>query len=187
MKIDLQQLTQNYISTFESKLNEVLRFSENKKFEILEFDYHLKENLDLSFSDFEDVLYLIKIKNENFDSKKLCERIKKLKKSKKSVKFPRVNTENAIGNNKVLYIGKSTNNFKNRLEYHLGLKSKSTYALQLSYWLNDSFLKHISLELYYTKIDFSNINSEFEKKEILELLESSLHNEFKPLLGRSGH
>jgi len=45
------------------------------------------------------------------------------------------------------------------------------------------------MDMYYSEINFSHYSiSDYNlRKELLEMLESSLHLKYKPLLGRSGH
>lgn len=103
--------------------------------------------------------------------------------------FPKVNFENATIENAVLYVGKSSGSFLNRIKQHVGKSSKKVYSLQLESWLQYADLSHIKLELYYTSIDFEKLEIEDyeEQKLLIELLEIELHNHYKPLLGRSGH
>ena len=89
--------------------------------------------------------------------------------------------------NKILYIGKSSTGFHKRLKDHLGLSSASTYSLQLKTWIEDKNLKKVKLELYYLPFNFASLEDGFDKNEILELIESSLHYHYRPILGRSGH
>jgi hypothetical protein len=88
-----------------------------------------------------------------------------------------VNTNSAAS--KILYVGKTNNNFKTRLEQHLGYKSPGTYALHLSQWAIDLGLK---LELNYAQIDLPD-----HRMMLLEQIENVFHYALKPLLGRSGH
>lgn len=81
-------------------------------------------------------------------------------------------------------MGKSTGNFKTRLKQHLGGYSHSTYSLQFSSWTDK--LKTMKIDLYYTQVDF-NTAKNHNTNDLLELLETALHLEHQPFLGRSGH
>lgn len=43
----------------------------------------------------------------------------------------------------------------------------------------------VKLELYYLPFNFASLEDGFDKNEILELIESSLHYHYRPILGRS--
>ena len=73
---------------------------------------------------------------------------------------------------------------KGRFVSHLTSSSPSVYGLHLEYWQNNSDLNQLELELYYSKI---NLKPDEIDSEILEILETSLHKKYKPILGRSGH
>ena len=136
------------------------------------------------------MLYFFKISNDEINSKNICKIIQKKKSKKNSVKYSKVNSENVEINgveNKILYIGKSSTGFHKRLKDHLGLSSASTYSLQLKTWLEDENLMKVKLELYYLPFNFASLEDGFDKNEILELIESSLHYHYRPILGRSGH
>ncbi len=72
---------------------------------------------------------------------------------------------------KCLYVG-SSQDIKKRLKEHLGIQSKTTYALHLSEWWED---KNITVELY----EVSNVKE-------MQLYEDLLWDELKPLLGKHG-
>ena len=65
---------------------------------------------------------------------------------------------------------------------HLGAGSKSTYALNLQYWIPE----HIEIKISV----FKPIIPEYDKKEhlnLMELLEQSLWDKLEPMMGkRSG-
>ncbi|WBL24940.1 hypothetical protein [Zunongwangia sp. HGR-M22] len=65
---------------------------------------------------------------------------------------------------------------------HLGAGAKSTYALNLNYWIPDNVSFKISV--------FKPIIPEYNEKEhfnLLEVLEQSLWDKLKPMMGkRSG-
>ena len=191
MKVDLASLAENYIAELIKKLSKMKEYSSNTNFEKIDFHYQQQENCNLDFAtDKKDVLYFFKISNDIIASKNICKIIQKKKSKKNSVKYPKVNSENVEINgveNKILYIGKSSTGFHKRLKDHLGLSSSSTYSLQLKTWLEDENLMKVKLELYYLPFNFASLEDGFDKNEILELIESSLHYHYRPILGRSGH
>ena len=191
MKVDLASLAENYIAELIKKLSKMKEYSSNTNFEKIDFHYQQQENCNLDFAkDKKDVLYFFKISNDIIASKNICKIIQKKKSKKNSVKYPKVNSENVEINgveNKILYIGKSSTGFHKRLKDHLGLSSASTYSLQLKTWLEDENLMKVKLELYYLPFNFASLEDGFDKNEILELIESSLHYHYRPILGRSGH
>ena len=191
MKVDLASLAENYIVELNNKLSKMKEYSSNNNFQKVEFNFLEQENYNLDFAnDKKDVLYFFKISNDIIASKNICKIIQKKKSKKNSVKYPKVNSENVEINgveNKILYIGKSSTGFHKRLKDHLGLSSASTYSLQLKTWLEDENLMKVKLELYYLPFNFASLEDGFDKNEILELIESSLHYHYRPILGRSGH
>ena len=191
MKVDLASLAENYTAELIKKLSKMKEYSSNTNFEKIDFHYQQQENCNLDFAtDKKDVLYFFKISNDIIASKNICKIIQKKKSKKNSVKYPKVNSENVEINgveNKILYIGKSSTGFHKRLKDHLGLSSASTYSLQLKTWIEDNNLSNVKLELYYLPFNFASLEDGFDKNEILELIESSLHYHYRPILGRSGH
>ena len=191
MKVDLASLAENYTAELIKKLSKMKEYSLNNNFEKIDFHHKEQENCNLDFAkDKKDVLYFFKISNDEINSKNICEIIQKKKSKNNSVKYPKVNSENVEINgveNKILYIGKSSTGFHKRLKDHLGLSSASTYSLQLKTWLEDENLMKVKLELYYLPFNFASLEDGFDKNEILELIESSLHYHYRPILGRSGH
>ena len=191
MKVDLASLAENNTAELIKKLSKMKEYSSNTNFEKIDFHYQQQENCNLDFAtDKKDVLYFFKISNDIIASKNICKIIQKKKSKKNSVKYPKVNSENVEINgveNKILYIGKSSTGFHKRLKDHLGLSSASTYSLQLKTWLEDENLMKVKLELYYLPFNFASLEDGFDKNEILELIESSLHYHYRPILGRSGH
>ena len=191
MEVDLASLAENYTAELIKKLSKMKEYSSNTNFEKIDFHYQQQENFNLDFAtDKKDVLYFFKISNDIIASKNICKIIQKKKSKKNSVKYPKVNSENVEINgveNKILYIGKSSTGFHKRLKDHLGLSSASTYSLQLKTWLEDENLMKVKLELYYLPFNFASLEDGFDKNEILELIESSLHYHYRPILGRSGH
>lgn len=72
---------------------------------------------------------------------------------------------------KCLYVG-SSKKLRDRLKQHIGLTSKTTYALHLNEWWRN---KKIEIEIYEI-IDFDN----------MQLYEDCLWQANKPILGREG-
>lgn len=143
-------------------------------------------NIDLSLFDLKNVLYLFKVSDwgEVKNGTELCNAISTMKADKSYPKLLKVNSDNG---KKILYLGKSTGNYKTRLRQHLAGYSPSTYSLQLSSWTN-TFVP-MKIDLYYAHIDFPELKNMTlaENHDLLEQLETSLHLEYQPLLGRSGH
>ncbi len=192
MKIDLLKLVEEHKKRVLSQLDNMFKAAEKvSEFKKIDFDFTNVNSINLEALDLTHVFYVFKIKDfgEKSNAQKLCKKIQSIKDSRKGLKLPKVNIENAIEGNTILYIGKSTGSFKTRLRQHLGLVSKKTYSLQLSHWLNEKGLTNIKIELLYTTVDFESIGiAELqEQKDILEILETSLHAFYKPLLGRTGH
>lgn len=73
-----------------------------------------------------------------------------------------------------LYCGSTKKNLHNRLLQHLGKGHRHTYALQLSHWAHEINLK--------VEFNFGWIESSY--KDFTELLESSLAEKLKPLVGK---
>lgn len=183
--IELKKATESYIELFNDSMKKLLMYSEGIIFKEKNLDFH---NMDLDLTDlkFKNAIYLISIENLNTsNSTQICEQVIDLKNNNKIHKFPKVNLENCkVQNNDILYIGKSKGVLQSRINGHLGNGSPSTYALHLSQWKDNDFLKNVKLKLHYAfvKMDDNDIES-----DILELLETALHKKYKPILGRSGH
>ena len=160
-------------------------------FHKVNFDFLNYNDIDFKSLDLKNVIYIFKVTDfgEKGNSVSFCNRIQKIKETRKKVKYPKVNSNHALDENTTLYIGKSSGSFKNRIRQHLGLVSEKTYSLQLQSWLQFPDLLQVKLELYYTSIDFDKLGiiEHEEQKTLIELLETALHNHYKPLLGRSGH
>jgi len=91
----------------------------------------------------------------------------------KRINLPRINKCNP---GRVLYVGSSTTGIQRRINEHLGFGHNATYSLQLNKWAN--------------KLPFSISFIIYEIKEvgqdIIQLLEDSLSNKHKPVLGKKG-
>ena len=73
---------------------------------------------------------------------------------------------------KVLYVGSSTTGVKKRIEQHMGLGNKNTYALHLSYWFNGK------CKITVKKYEVTN--------EVLQIIEDDLSDSLKPAFGKRG-
>lgn len=186
MKINLQNCAKELEDSVKKNLDLMNEIANQKlEFSIVNFNLFELDTIDLEIFNCSNVIYLFKIKDWGTlsNGSELCKLIIAMKADKRNPKLPKVNTENKDG---ILYVGKSTGNFKTRLAQHLGGKSPSTYALHLSSWKDN--LKTIELELHYAVVDFDSMEiCVADAKEVLELLETALHHQYKPLLGRSGH
>ena len=117
------------------------------------------------------MIYIIKT-NEKID----IEEVKKEKERLTADGFGmfRINYEkinNESNQSKYLYVG-SSKKLRDRLKQHLGLTSKTTFALHLKEWWTD---KKIEIELYEIK-DCDN----------MQLYEDLLWQKYKPIFGREG-
>lgn len=192
MKIDLIKHTENHKSAIINQLDKMLLAAKKvEDFNKIDIDVLYTEKVDLGALKLKNVIYLINIVEfgENLNQLSFCNKIKRIKDTRKKVKLPKVNFENISGENTVLYVGKSSGSFANRMKQHLGKSSKKTYSLQIESWMMYPELCNMKLELYYTPIDFEklDIHEPEEQSQLIELLETALHNNYKPLLGRTGH
>jgi hypothetical protein len=186
LKINLQNCAKALEVSVKKNLDLMNQIANQKlEFSTINFNLFELDTINLEMFSCSNVIYLFKIKDWGTlsNGSELCKLIVAMKADKRNPKLPKVNTENKDG---ILYVGKSTGNFKTRLAQHLGGKFPSTYALHLSSWKDN--LKTIELELHYAVINFDSMEiSDADAKEVLELLETALHLQYKPLLGRSGH
>ncbi len=191
MEIDFEKTFKKYVTSTNNLLDfcEILA-KDIKNFQVYPFDFNRIKVKDLEQFQVSNVLYFFEIANfgAKLDNASFCEKIQKIKDDPKyNFKLPLVNYNNAIRDNKILYVGKSNGSFKTRLKQHLGLSSPKTYALHLKQWRNHNTLSGIKLNLYYAIVDLNNEDYQAYEKDILEHLESALHLKFQPLLGRTGH
>ena len=181
----------SYISKKKNEL-EVLENLIPENFSVLEFNSNdiKQENLEQWKSIlFENgitpntpTLYYFIIKSScNFiEIRNRIETLKsKSKRNKEYRALPKNNTSNYNLLNNVLYVGKTNKDFYNRFRTHLGLGSKITYALHLNCWTTDLDL---DIELHYAKVNIDDSLLHY-----LEQMESVLHDNLNPILGRSGH
>lgn len=193
MKIDLKKEATFYKEQVIDNLQLMCSIANDvPPFEEIQFDIQTCDQINFSQFEMNDVIYVLRINNfsKEFSNVRFCEVISQLKKTK-SVKYklPKVNMEYAINENSILYVGKSSGLFSTRLKNHCCDLSDKTYSLQLFHLKSLPKLPHLTFTLYYTKVDFDKhgITEHNQKKGLLELLETSLHHHYKPLLGRTGH
>lgn len=72
----------------------------------------------------------------------------------------------------VLYVGSSTTGVRKRIEQHLGLGNKGTYALHLSHWFRGKY--KITVRQYDVSV------------EVLQIIEDDLSDSLKPAFGKQG-
>ena len=186
--MELNKFIQHRIKYIQKKKEELeyLLIFEMPEFKSLHFSccdidgdgLYLKSLLEkLNLKKESKIIYYIKIDSVH-SAEEIIKRVSK-EKSKKSnkVKLPLVNS--ACINSDVLYVGKTNSNFPSRFATHLCLNNPSTYALHLEYWT-----KQLPLEL---TLWFAEIDLDKESIKYMEQLESILHDQLKPILGRSGH
>lgn len=192
MNIDLKSPAENYKVSIVNQLDKMLLAAEKiEPFKKINFDILHTENVESDILKIKNVIYIINIAKfgENHNQLSFCNRIKRIKDTRKNIKLPQVNFENISNQNTVLYLGKSSGSFATRIKQHLGKGSKKTYSLQMDTWIMYSELCDMKFELYYTAIDFEKLDipEPEEQSQLIELLETALHHNYKPLLGRTGH
>lgn len=94
-------------------------------------------------------------------------------KDEKKRSCPKIDKKRNI-NTEYLYCGSRKEGLHGRFIQHLGFGSQNTFALQLFHWAKDMKLE---LEFHYAWIDPNY-------KEFTELVESSLADNIKPLVGK---
>lgn len=72
----------------------------------------------------------------------------------------------------VLYVGSSTTDIEKRINQHIGIGPKDTYALHLSHWFTGNV--KINIKVY----DVSN--------EVLQIIEDALSYDLAPAFGKKG-
>lgn len=184
--IDLKLANKEFTESMKDTLQKALRYAEAIKFKKTDLDFKKNQTLDSQIENLENVIYIIKIKDDcNVKAETICTAINGFKgDGNVNIKFPKVNNCAENSENKILYVGKSKGKIKGRFISHLTSNSPSVYGLHLEYWKNNPILNELELDLYYAQID---LNPEDNDYDILELLETALHKKYKPILGRSGH
>lgn len=184
--IDLKLANKEFTESMKDTLQKALRYAEAIKFKKTDLDFKKNQTLDSQIENLENVIYFIAIKEDcKVKANTICSTLRDFKNDKNlKIKFPKVNICDEESDNKILYIGKSKGKMKGRFVSHLTSSSPSVYGLHLEYWQNNSDLNQLELELFYSKID---LKPEDIDSEILEILETSLHKKYKPILGRTGH
>ena len=183
--IDIKNAAKSYIENLTATLERVAKYSEGISFQKIKLDFVDYQESHLKILDKSNGIYMIALsENCSIKPEKICSKVNSFKKNKTKYKFPKANDVNCYKGNKILYIGKSKGNMKKRIEAHLGFANPATYALQLKFWAQDAYLKNAELEIHYA---FVGMADEDIETDILEILETSLHKNYKPMLGRSGH
>lgn len=184
MPFNIQQTTKDYIEYVNQLNDKLIQYAENIKFKTIDLKQFVKSGkLPQEVGRLENCIYFIQINNMKAnDAENICKCINDLKVKDKSIKYSKVNDSSNDSPNNILYIGKSKGKLQARFNSHLKATPKSTYGLHLANWV-DQF-KHLNFQLYYAKVD---LDKEDVDSDILEILESGLHLQAKPLLGRSGH
>ena len=184
MPFNIQQTTKDYIEHINKLNDKLIHYAENIKFKTIDLKQFVKSGkLPEEVGRLENCIYFIRLNNMKAnDAENICKHINELKSSDKTTKYPRINSLTPKSKNDILYIGKSKGKLQARFKSHLTATPKSTYGLHIDNWV-DQF-KHLNFQLYYAQVD---LDKEDIDSDILEILESGLHLQAKPLLGRSGH
>jgi len=170
----------NFLENFKLPEFNTLEFSTKELIEV--YANKLIQNVQTNVNSKNSILYYINITVGEVD--KIKAEVAKYKslytnaKDSNQRSLPQINNDN---DSNCLYVGKPNKDFINRFKQHLDLPlcSKSTYALHLAAWS-----KELNLEL---TLNYCIINLPEERKHLLEEIETLLHNELKPILGRKGH
>lgn len=180
-KGDIKKLLKNtiklldYIKIEPSSFSLKMSSSEIKKTK-LEINNHLKEKF--SGIDF-DPIYCIQLMG-NYDCKNIAS----------SFNFAKINklqercySKYNHNDSNTLYVGISQRkNLSKRIREHIGEGSKTTYALNLKYWIPDN----TQIEILIYKPTIPEYNKE-NHLNLRELIEQSFWDELKPMMGkRSG-
>ena len=154
---------QNIKSNINVKYINTLKINTSNETENVEMLKSIKNNVPM--------IYIIRT-NEKIN----IEEVKKVKEKLTANGFGmfRINREemnDESGQNKCLYVG-SSKKLRDRLKQHLGLTSRTTFALHLKEWWTD---KIIEIEIY-----------EIKDRENMQLYEDLLWQKYKPIFGREG-
>lgn len=186
MSFNITQTTKDYIEYINRLNDKLIQYAGDIKFKEIALNSPFNLELPEDVGKLENCIYFIKLNNlRKGDAEMICEHITSLKVKDKNTKYPKLNGLNDTDINDTLYIGKSKGKLKNRFKSHLQKTPISTYGLHLENWINDKKFKHIEFKLFYAAV--RDLKREKYQDDILELLESGLHLQAKPLLGRSGH
>jgi hypothetical protein len=90
------------------------------------------------------------------------------------IKLAKMPDDFILTNRCTLYCGSVEKDLHSRLKQHLGFSSKSTYSLQLRYWL-----AHHDLDLEFHYIQFEPLF-----KSAIKLIEASVSKMYQPLIGK---
>lgn len=173
---ELHQSIVNYKNDIDLKFQTAIS-SVNYNFE---FDSILFSELEINkIEKIQNVVYYIEIQNfDKNESESFLNSFLKFKNANKKIKLPQINFKS---NSNIIYVGKSSTNFKSRIACHFGKNSPSTYSLHFKTWCDKKEFQHLKLIVHYFHF------KEPIDKDILEIIESALHLKLNPLLGRSGH
>lgn len=185
--INITQSTANYIKHINELNDKVIFYANTIKFQSINLSEAVAfGELPKEIQNLENCLYYIELVNANeIDVNNICHFIAETKSSDKETKYPKVNFPFQNAMYTILYIGKSKGKLKNRFRTHIKATPKSTFGLHLENWIQNQKFNHITLKLHYVVINF--LEGEKRPDDILEILESGLHLQGQPLLGRSGH
>lgn len=138
-----------------------------KKFSFIESisDDYIPINIS-KLNNIKKAIYIIKAIDK--ESSEIFTKMNDYKQTKER-KCPRLNSPSPI-----VYVGSSTTGVKKRIEQHLGLGNKSTYSLQLKWWIKGKF--EITIQEYDKNIPI----------EILQIIEDNLSFQLKPAFGKAG-
>ncbi len=180
---DFIEIEANLLKTAHFVSNQIGAF---KQFEFTIDNCNLTTNLS-EFNNLSSCIYYFQIVHwpQGCNPVSFKQKIQLLKNRKSNrLKLPQINIEN---NSNILYVGKSNGLFSNRLKQHLCSTSKQTYALHLSEL--KQFFGSMKLILHYTQVDNDIYKQQqyANQKRILEIIETALHQNLKPILGRRGH
>lgn len=186
MKIDIKKASEKYISELKKILDSSHTYSKEIIFKELPINFINDKALLADVGKLKNVIYVISIDNvDEVAGRIICKIITEFKEEEnQKIKFPRVNFIDVEKEQTVLYIGKSKGKLKDRFRSHFSNSSPGTYPLHLECWQNHPELKKLKLRLHYAEVKLKNeeINS-----DILEILETAMHKNYNPLLGRTGH
>ena len=167
---ELKILVEKYINELQNIKNNInvkyintLKINTSNETENVEMLKSIKNNVPM--------IYIIRT-NENM-------KIEEIEAAKSKLKADgygmfRINCKKIDNNpsqSKCLYVG-SSQKLRDRLKQHLGITSKTTYALHLSKWWEN---KKIEIEIY-----------EILDSDNMQLYEDCLWRKYKPILGREG-
>lgn len=174
MQTDINKELKNLVDEYIKELQKIKEHINVKYIDTLKINTSNKsENIEelKKINNKQSMIYIIRTK-ENMELEEI--KIAKEKLKAKGYGMFRINCEeinNEPNKSKCLYVG-SSKKLRDRLKQHLGLTSKTTYALHLNQWWKN---KEIEIEIY-----------EVIDKDNIQLYEDCLWQKNKPILGREG-